>query len=613
MATIYQSLLDYSTSLPNSRQVYDFSNWDAVNTEYPAFIGGSGTGSAKFYGNDGEVLEKGFLTDGIENRLVGQINLATSTQPRTAVFLFKLPEISAGCIFDVGKGASSDNGMFTVSLNLDGTLTIISNGGSDSFTTQNTISAGVTSIIAISLASSSSFIVYGDINNPTTETFTSGYTSDTYLVTYFGRLRAGGGTYLAVEGYYWHLATAALNQADIQGFINAFSIYGELTLSSSLDSSRFQSVVALKPSREVDDSTSVAIGSSDILVQLFTKKGELVEFFAFDTDEEKSVLTTGPVVPDTLEPLVFNPVSGGGDSGTGLLAHIAGTVAIDGTAAEREVIVISDDSNGRQVLGQGMSANDGTFDIEYSDWGGAVIALALDNYGGEWAAETVIASGTVIHPTTPNGYVYEATSGGTTGTSEPTWSTSSVVNDGSVTWNSRPFYRPVASGPIKGEVLEEGTPTEPDATPYRFFRIIITDNNNGGTGYTAISEIELRVEESGTDLTTPSTIITSTSVYPANNNYPVTAMFDNDLETVWLSEIEVLPITITLDMGSEVGISHLVMTRGGADVQSNLDQAPKDFTVEASNDATTWIELNNFVGITGWVANEPRTFPIAVT
>ncbi|CAN0583866.1 unnamed protein product, partial [Laminaria digitata] len=117
----------------------------------------------------------------------------------------------------------------------------------------------------------------------------------------------------------------------------------------------------------------------------------------------------------------------------------------------------------------------------------------------------------------------------------------------------------------------------------------------------------------GTDLTTPSTIITSTSVYPANNNYPVTAMFDNDLETVWLSEIEVLPITITLDMGSEVGISHLVMTRGGADVQSNLDQAPKDFTVEASNDATTWIELNNFVGITGWVANEPRTFPIAVT
>lgn len=141
---------------------------------------------------------------------------------------------------------------------------------------------------------------------------------------------------------------------------------------------------------------------------------------------------------------------GGGGEGS---ARIAGTVKIDGEAVARDVVVISDDPSGRQVVGEGESASDGTFDITYSDWTGPVIALALDNYGQAWAAGANLNNGTVVHPTTPNGYVYQVTSAGTTGTEEPTWSTEGSVIDGSVTYEAKPYYRPVASGPLSSEVI----------------------------------------------------------------------------------------------------------------------------------------------------------------
>lgn len=142
--------------------------------------------------------------------------------------------------------------------------------------------------------------------------------------------------------------------------------------------------------------------------------------------------------------------------------RIAGTVQIDGAPASREVIVISDDPSGRQVLAEGLSESDGTFDISYEGWAGNVIALALDSYGDAFGASTALNQGDIIHPTTPNGYVYEVTIAGTTGTEEPTWSTSAIVTSGGVTFNPVPFYRPVASGPLQGEEVGDVTPTDPE-------------------------------------------------------------------------------------------------------------------------------------------------------
>ena len=56
----------------------------------------------------------------------------------------------------------------------------------------------------------------------------------------------------------------------------------------------------------------------------------------------------------------------------------------------------------------------------------------------EWETSEAYATGFMIEPSTPNGYVYRATVGGTShATTEPTWPTSgigSTVTDNTITW-----------------------------------------------------------------------------------------------------------------------------------------------------------------------------------
>ena len=140
----------------------------------------------------------------------------------------------------------------------------------------------------------------------------------------------------------------------------------------------------------------------------------------------------------------------------GSLAHIAGTVKIDGAPAERNIIVISDNPAGREIIAEGISNSIGEFDIEYADWNGPVIALAIDKYGVGFTPFESLSVDSVVHPTTPNGYVYYVTGSGITGDSEPDWSISEAVTSGSVTFNPHPYYRPIASGPLVGEVITSG-------------------------------------------------------------------------------------------------------------------------------------------------------------
>lgn len=134
--------------------------------------------------------------------------------------------------------------------------------------------------------------------------------------------------------------------------------------------------------------------------------------------------------------------------------RVAGTVQINGVAAQRDLVIISDNPSGREVVGAGESASDGTFDLTYTGWDGSVIVVALDEYGSDFPASAPLNASTVIHPTTPNGYVYVVTEAGTTGAIEPTWSTVGSVVSGSVTFAPRAYYRPVASGPLQGELVD---------------------------------------------------------------------------------------------------------------------------------------------------------------
>ena len=64
------------------------------------------------------------------------------------------------------------------------------------------------------------------------------------------------------------------------------------------------------------------------------------------------------------------------------------------------------------------------------------ITITPTNNIPAWAATTAYSLGDRVEPTTPNTYVYEVTTAGTSGGSEPTWPTvvGSTVVDGTVVW-----------------------------------------------------------------------------------------------------------------------------------------------------------------------------------
>jgi len=61
---------------------------------------------------------------------------------------------------------------------------------------------------------------------------------------------------------------------------------------------------------------------------------------------------------------------------------------------------------------------------------------------GVWVQDTAYNVGDLVRPPTTNGFIYEATVGGTTGPTEPGWSTTpaETFSDGGVTWKTYSNY-----------------------------------------------------------------------------------------------------------------------------------------------------------------------------
>jgi len=72
---------------------------------------------------------------------------------------------------------------------------------------------------------------------------------------------------------------------------------------------------------------------------------------------------------------------------------------------------------------------------------------------GMWVAATVYAAGDVRRPPEDNDMIYECTVGGTSGSSEPAWSTTQdgTFTDGTVTWKAHNNYSLVVSGLDSGD------------------------------------------------------------------------------------------------------------------------------------------------------------------
>lgn len=151
----------------------------------------------------------------------------------------------------------------------------------------------------------------------------------------------------------------------------------------------------------------------------------------------------------------------------GQASLVSGVVQVDGLPASRTVRAFSYEDvehtiNGELVtsslsLGTAVSnPGSGEYTINLlSAYQKPVFVVAFDDYGKPFQALKTLKIGDRIHPTSPNGYVWECTSAGDLPEEEPVWSTDTETGQiyGTATLIARPFYRPMVHGPIAPEVI----------------------------------------------------------------------------------------------------------------------------------------------------------------
>ena len=81
------------------------------------------------------------------------------------------------------------------------------------------------------------------------------------------------------------------------------------------------------------------------------------------------------------------------------VGRIRGSVRIDGSPAQREVVVVSAQTEGAAVLATAIPlSSTGAFDVSWNNYTGPVLAMMLDDLGKAWAPDTLYQQGAVIYP-----------------------------------------------------------------------------------------------------------------------------------------------------------------------------------------------------------------------
>jgi len=91
--------------------------------------------------------------------------------------------------------------------------------------------------------------------------------------------------------------------------------------------------------------------------------------------------------------------------------------------------------------------NSGVYDSDIVNWGNGGIGLQVINgITPAWQASTAYALNWKVQPTSSNGHYYQATTAGTSGSTQPSWPTNGgTVNDGTVVWTDEGTNIPATS------------------------------------------------------------------------------------------------------------------------------------------------------------------------
>jgi hypothetical protein len=125
----------------------------------------------------------------------------------------------------------------------------------------------------------------------------------------------------------------------------------------------------------------------------------------------------------------------------------------------------------------------------------------------------------------------------------------------------------------------------------------------GGGFYVQIAEVEMRATTGGADQCNGGTAIASVQAAPAGD------AFDNTQTTAWRGSAgPVLPAWIGYHFTSAVSVTEYTLANTST---ADSPRMPTAWTLEYSDDGTTWTVADTRTGQTGWVDGQIRTYTAA--
>jgi len=222
-----------------------------------------------------------------------------------------------------------------------------------------------------------------------------------------------------------------------------------------------------------------------------------------DGEEASSIMQSAE--PFSYPPIVTYAEWDKSDSLVG--SKVSGVVEIEGVAVARIVKAFSYERltysiNGSMLteskpLGQTVSDSvNGEYEIILRDgYPGEVFVVAFDDYGIIFKPNASVVVGERIHPTIPNGYVYECNGSGGLPSEEPyLWPISTAISHsiGTASFYAMPFYRPEVHGPIIPVIIIVTDPYFSDVS-----LLLTFDGENNATTFSDLSENEHSVSAGG--------------------------------------------------------------------------------------------------------------------
>jgi hypothetical protein len=133
--------------------------------------------------------------------------------------------------------------------------------------------------------------------------------------------------------------------------------------------------------------------------------------------------------------------------------YISGNVKKLDLAFEANVVAVSIGLKPKVLAASKSDALTGDYRLDVYPYTDEVILYVAPDYGVPYVPSFPMASGQIVHPSSPNKYVYVAQNDGALGADEPNWPTQGEFNSGTVTLRPVPLYRPLANGFVKPNIV----------------------------------------------------------------------------------------------------------------------------------------------------------------